>query len=336
MDSITQIVLGAAVGEAVAGKKIGGKAALWGAIGGTIPDLDVFANAFMHPIDAALIHRGFSHSILFSILMAPILGFLIHRLYKKRFEFKMWRNLFFFSLITHPLLDIFTNYGTSLFWPLNWRVSINSVFVMDPLYTIPFSFFLLIALFIKRSNKWRRRMNWTGIIYSCVYLLWGVVVKQVILSESTDYFKSSNIHVNETRTSPMPLTSFYWSILGQDEENYYYGYKSIFKPFNSDDIQVIPKNHELLEELSWSGKNYSNQLKFFSNGWYGMDETSTSVKFYDMRFGSFSMLTHKKNISPVMGFSLEVKNDTIVETNRLGGKNGFDDVDLDFYWNKIF
>jgi len=41
MDSITQIVLGAAVGDAVLGKKIGNRAMVWGAIAGTIPDLDV-------------------------------------------------------------------------------------------------------------------------------------------------------------------------------------------------------------------------------------------------------------------------------------------------------
>ena len=67
MDSLTQIVLGAAVGEAVAGRKMGAKAALWGAIAGTIPDLDVFFTAFYHPIEGALVHRGFSHSILFLI-----------------------------------------------------------------------------------------------------------------------------------------------------------------------------------------------------------------------------------------------------------------------------
>ena len=61
MDSLTQIVLGGAVGELVAGKKLGNRAVLWGAVAGTIPDLDVFLRAFYHPIEAALVHRGFSH-----------------------------------------------------------------------------------------------------------------------------------------------------------------------------------------------------------------------------------------------------------------------------------
>ena len=74
MDSLTQIVLGAAVGEAVLGKKIGNRAMLWGAIAGTIPDLDVFVRYFTDPITATEMHRGFSHSLVFAVLMAPILG----------------------------------------------------------------------------------------------------------------------------------------------------------------------------------------------------------------------------------------------------------------------
>jgi len=42
MDSLTQIVLGGAIGELVAGRKMGNRAVLWGAIAGTIPDLNVF------------------------------------------------------------------------------------------------------------------------------------------------------------------------------------------------------------------------------------------------------------------------------------------------------
>ena len=59
MDSLTQIVLGAACGEIVLGKKIGNKALLFGAIGGTIPDLDVFVGRFLfdNEIQVMAFHR---------------------------------------------------------------------------------------------------------------------------------------------------------------------------------------------------------------------------------------------------------------------------------------
>ncbi len=65
MDSLTQIVLGASVGEVVLGKKVGNKAMLYGAIAGTIPDLDVIARNFTDTITANEMHRGFTHSFYF-------------------------------------------------------------------------------------------------------------------------------------------------------------------------------------------------------------------------------------------------------------------------------
>ncbi|MCK6693385.1 MAG: metal-dependent hydrolase, partial [Thermoanaerobaculia bacterium] len=81
MDSLTQIVLGAACGEAVAGRKIGNRAMLWGAIGGTIPDLDVMAEAFTDRMTAMAFHRGFMHSMLFAALAPWMLAFLVQWFY---------------------------------------------------------------------------------------------------------------------------------------------------------------------------------------------------------------------------------------------------------------
>lgn len=68
MDSLTQLALGAAVGEAVAGRKMGNKAMIWGALAGTIPDLDVVSGLWMNDIESMAFHRGISHSILFCIV----------------------------------------------------------------------------------------------------------------------------------------------------------------------------------------------------------------------------------------------------------------------------
>ena len=78
MDSLTQIVLGAACGEAVLGKKIGNKALLFGAIGGTIPDLDVFIGRFLYDneIQAMAFHRGFMHSLLFAFVSCFFFGWI--------------------------------------------------------------------------------------------------------------------------------------------------------------------------------------------------------------------------------------------------------------------
>ena len=131
MDSLTQIVLGAAVGEAVLGKKVGNKAMLYGAIAGTIPDLDVIARYFVDTVTATEWHRGFSHSILFSVLFAPLFGYLVWKLHRKaEATWRDWSLLFFLGLFTHPILDAFTTWGTQLFWPFTTRLAFQSIFVI--------------------------------------------------------------------------------------------------------------------------------------------------------------------------------------------------------------
>ena len=82
MDSLSQIVLGAAVGEVVLGRRIGNRAMIWGAVAGTIPDMDVLGKYFLSELDNLGFHRGISHSLLFSVLGALVFGWLTDRLYR--------------------------------------------------------------------------------------------------------------------------------------------------------------------------------------------------------------------------------------------------------------
>ena len=339
LDSLTQIVLGAAVAEAVAGKKMGNKAALWGALAGTIPDLDVLFMSFFHPIDAALIHRGISHSFLFAAIMGPLLGWVFFHLYKKKYEHSTWIWLFFLGIVTHPMLDMFTNYGTEFLWPYPVRITFNSVFVIDPLYTLPFMALLIWALFLNRESLVRRKLNWIGIGYSTAYLLWGVVVKLTILSNSDFYFardKSGNSPTTQMVT-PMPLTSFYWLMLAEDDENFYIGYKSLFYPFDAHEVDTIPKNQEPLAQLKWNGKSYSKQLEFISNGLYTTEKKGNELRFYDLRFGVLSQLTARKVNRPLMGFSIRTNDNNAVLTIDRNRPNGnFKQLNLTYYWGQVF
>ena len=179
MDSITQIVLGAACGEIALGKKIGNKAILFGAIGGTIPDLDVLIGSlyYSNEIDSLAFHRGFMHSIVFAILGAFIFGFISSKIYdygqkrKGTTNLKDWICLFFLSIFTHPILDSFTPYGTQLFLPFSdYRVAFNNIAVADPLYTLPFLLCMIIAMFFNRKNPTRRRWTKLCLFISSAYI----------------------------------------------------------------------------------------------------------------------------------------------------------------------
>lgn len=308
MDSLTQIVLGAAVGEAVAGKKIGGKAALWGAVGGTLPDLDVLLRALYDPLDAALVHRGFSHSLLFALLAGPLLGWCFHKITKQRHTLKMWILLWFLAIVTHPMLDIFTNYGTQFFWPFSPRITFNTVFVIDPLYTVPFMILLIGALFMKRESKRRRIWNWTGIVYSSTYLLWGVVVKLCILGNTDDYFAKAGIEPKRVMVTPMPLTSFYWDIVAEGDTCYYIANKSLFSDFDAEQIEIFPKNHDALKKIRWQTNNKAEEIEYITNGYYSISENHDSITVYDLRFGTATRLSNKKVNTPIFAYGILTKN----------------------------
>jgi len=98
MDSFTQIALGAAVGETVLGKKVGNRAMVWGAVGGTIPDLDILANFVTDEMTALAFHRGISHSFFFAATFPIALGWLIHRLYSSgAYKTKGYKSLVIFG-----------------------------------------------------------------------------------------------------------------------------------------------------------------------------------------------------------------------------------------------
>lgn len=210
MDSLTQIVLGAACGEAVLGKKIGNKALLFGAIGGTIPDLDVFVGSLLYnnEIDAMLFHRGFMHSILFSVFAAFLLGWLIYKLYNsgKRLGTttqKNWISLFFWSLFTHPILDCFTPYGTQLFAPFsNYRVALNNIAVADPLYTFPFLVCLIVLMFLNRTSKKRKLWLKLGFAISSIYMLFTLCNKLYVDYVFKKSLKKSNITYSRFSHNP--------------------------------------------------------------------------------------------------------------------------------------
>ncbi|NNJ54688.1 MAG: metal-dependent hydrolase [Bacteroidia bacterium] len=303
MDSLTQIVLGAAVGEVVLGRKVGNKAMLWGAIAGTIPDLDIIANFFVDDLTGNEMHRGFSHSILFSVLFAPILGWLIHRLYKNKPEAtsKEWSWLAFWALFTHPLLDCHTTWGTQLLWPLPYKLAWNNIFVVDPLYTLPFLILLIIAAFYKRTSSTRRKLNWAGILVSSSYLLWTLGVKWHVHDVFTDNLEAQKIEYTRITTVPTPFNSILWLGTVETDSAYQVGLYSLLDKDKNVTFDRINHNHFLLDSLQ--EEDVIKRLLFLSKDWYVVKQDSTGLHYFDARFGPMYQPGEKPSF--VFGYNLK-------------------------------
>lgn len=307
MDSITQIVLGAACGEAILGKKIGNKALLFGAIAGTVPDLDVFIGPLLYKneIDAMLFHRGFMHSILFSVLAAFLFGWLVHKLYDtgKRMQTttqRDWIKLFFWALFTHPILDCFTPYGTQLFAPFsNYRVAFNNIAVADPLYTVPFLFCIIILMFFKRNNNKRQLWLKLGIGISSVYMLFTLFNKFYIDRVFESSLVDKGFSYERFSAQPSILNNILWYGIAETKENYHVGFYSLFDMSSQfSDWQIIPKKRDLIKE-DYSG---FKGLTWFSNDYYNVFKIDeNNFDYHDLRY---PILNENASNTPIFSLKL--------------------------------
>ncbi len=353
MDSLTQLVLGAAVGEVVLGKKAGNRAMVWGAIGGTIPDMDVFSHLVSDEIASLAFHRAITHSLFFAVVTPFLLGWLVNALdtkppkewfrtagivwaalfliiglgslpmpfpaqdafaiafsvstiimifpvgvfvnrhLRKRsysanpLGWQAWAWLFFWSIITHPLLDTCTSYGTQLFQPFhNYRAAIDNISVVDPMYTVPFLICLLLASRRKVNNVWRSRLNYLGIALSSAYKLFTFYNAYRVDQIFKESLERKNIAYNRVHVSPTIFNNILWQGLAESDTAYYYGmYSLLDREPRVQSFSIIPKSHQLLD--AYPDDRTAGILKWFSNGYYTvLPRADGALQFIDLRFGA--------------------------------------------------
>jgi len=257
MDSLTQATLGAAVGEAMLGKRIGNKAAILGAIAGTIPDLDVLLTPFFNEIQKIAIHRGYSHSILLSFIGAFLFAYILSKLkWTKAVGYSSLWLCSFLVFFTHILLDTFTTYGTQLFLPFSdKRVSFDSINIVDPVYTLPLLAGLLVSIFYyKKTDKKKSLPNNIRLIISSLYLLFTLANKKHIEQVFNVQLEEQKLSAFQLLTVPVKVGNVIWYGMAKDQTQLHIGKYSILEN-NKIDFHSFPINEQLLDGLDNYRKN---------------------------------------------------------------------------------
>lgn len=315
MDSVTQFVLGAAVGEAVLGKKVGNKAIWWGAAAATVPDLDVVGSIFNSNIVQLGFHRGISHSFTFAVVAAPLMGYLIYKATnilnnrKRNAQYldseneetsihgpikgfldiytpsiRSWSWLAFWAFLTHILLDYFTMYGTQIFQPFSdYRAGLNSIFIIDPVYTIPLFLSFVIILRLKRNSKLRWQFNTYTLVITTFYLLITLVNKQIINSAFEKALNDQGLKYTRLFSMPTPFNNILWTGIAETDTSYFYGIYSMLDEDIDISFTEIPKNTHLIE--NHLNDNAVKELMWFSDGFYHISKVGSDIIFNDIRFG---------------------------------------------------
>lgn len=283
MDSLTQIVLGAAVGEAVLGHKIGNKSLALGAIAGTVPDLDVLISAYSdNPLMGLKVHRAYSHSMFFHLLLALPFAWLSQK-WSKSTVFKEWYLFWFLGFFTHALLDCCTTYGTRLFLPFtNYQVAFNNISVVDPLYTFPFLVCIVVMMFYRKAGLKRRKWLHAAFGVSSFYLLLTFGLKANVHQKFRTSLKIHSKEYNELNTTPTIFNAVLWSAVAYDDDTLHVAEYS----YLNRKVPIIwysyPRNLDLL-------KKYKSEAlevyKWFGDGNYFALENNDTLDFFTTKFG---------------------------------------------------
>lgn len=283
MDSVTQAALGACVTAVCVPREHRRKALLAGAMLGTLPDLDVFID-FGDAVDNFTYHRGFSHSLFVLPGVALLIWLALRRWWAPVREApRPWLWGILLALMTHPLLDAHTAYGTQLFWPIPVTpASWSTLFIIDPLYTLP----LLAGVIAVAGWVTRPRAHTVlaiGLALSTTYLGWSWVAKGVAEHHAREALADLGYDDPHLFSAATPLNSFLWRVVVRTDEGYLEGLDSLlidegpmqFRKFESDE-QALADAAEL-----WAVQ----RLRWFADDFITADVIDDRLVISDLRMG---------------------------------------------------
>lgn len=287
MDSLTQIALGSAVAALAAPARHRRKALLAGAALGTLPDLDVIPLMLIDadPVTNVTWHRGPSHSLPVLAIAGLLLWLALHRWWTPaREQPGRWLWAIQLALLTHPLLDAFTVYGTQLFWP--WPsppVMGSTVFIIDPAYTLPLVAAALAAWWLKERRA-AHTLLVTGIALSTAYLGWSVAAKTMVEQAAEQVLAKQGLQDAPRFSVPMPFNTLLWRVVVMTPDGFLEGERSlvadqgpiIFRHYSSDQAALSTvAAYPSVQRLIW-----------FTHGFMKAEQRDGRLVLSDLRMGA--------------------------------------------------
>lgn len=287
MDSVTQILLGASVAGAVVPAAHRRAAMLAGAALGTLPDLDSFPIQLFtdDPVALMTLHRGFSHSL----FVLPLVAWAIWAFYRRRGgrvaeSPRRWFWAIQLSLVTHPLLDAFTVYGTQLLWPLATPpVMWSSVFIIDPGYTLWLLLGVVVAIFAGTKPVAGRALV-AGLVLSTAYLGWSLVAKAVVEREAARSLAALGLQDAPRFSVPMPFNTLLWRVVAMTPDGFVEGEHSLVADARPIAFRHHDSDTEALAQVA--GFPAVQRLAWFNRGFMKAQVRDGQLVLSDLRMGA--------------------------------------------------
>lgn len=319
MDSLTQAALGAAVCLAATGRGTPvWKAAAWGAVCGTLPDLDAFID-HGNVVANVTLHRGATHAPFWQTIAAVPIGAALAWLAGERTRWARWCVAVWLVFVTHALLDAMTVYGTRLALPFDDRpYGVGSVFIIDPAYTVPLLVGLVAALAMRGARG--RRWNAAGIGVSTLYLAFSIVAQQHVrgvVDATLQARGGATLHASRVLVTPAPFNTLLWRVVVLHDDHFEEGYRSLLDGGSTMRFVRHARDPALYDSIAHLEQ--TRRLTQFTRGFYRVAREDNLVVMTDLRMGQH----------PYYAFSFalaRIGNPELlpIEPRNIGGREGLD------------
>ena len=284
MDSLTQVVLGASIAGVCAPRGHRRWALLLGAALGTLPDLDV-AIRYGDAVKDFTFHRGFSHSLFVLLPFSVLLWVVLQRWWAPvRGAPLRWFAAISLVLMTHPLLDAHTAYGTQLLWPLESPpVMWSTLFIIDPVYTLPLLVGVIVAAIAPASKRAGIALG-AGLLISCSYLAWSWVGKTVVEREAMAELSKLGLAKAALFSTPTPFNTLLWRVVVLTENGYLEGYDSLLVDEDPIQFEFYRSDNEAMRAASnvWA----VSRLRWFAQDFVKAEIDDDRLVITDLRMGA--------------------------------------------------
>ena len=296
MDSVTQVLLGASIGVAVMGRRTAlWKSAVWGGVAGLLPDLDVLLD-HGDPILNMIRHRAETHALLLLTLFAFPMAWLVSRIHHQARLYGRWWWALMLALVTHPLLDLMTIYGTQVFQPFSDEAyGLGSMFIIDPAYSLPLLVGVVAAFRVKPMGRALRINGW-ALGLSTAYLAWSALGQALVTQQARQSLQAQGLPTQQLMVTPAPLSTLVWRVVALDGERFHEGFYALM----DGDRPMRFVAHD--RGARWAAQNADHpqlqRLARFTDGFFKVSDQNGKLVLTDLRMGQEPAYVFSFDIGP--------------------------------------
>jgi inner membrane protein len=271
------------MGVAVMGRRTAlWKSALWGGVAGLLPDLDVLLD-HGDPILNMIRHRAESHALLLLTLFAFPMAWVVSRIHRQPQLYGRWWWALMLALVTHPLLDLMTIYGTQVFQPFTDEAyGLGSMFIIDPVYSLPLLAGVVAALRVKTVGRALAINGW-ALAFSTAYLAWSALAQWGVTQHARESLQAQGLPSQQLLVTPAPLSTLVWRVVALDGERFHEGFYALMDGGRA--IRFVA--HERGGALAAQNADHPQlqRLARFTDGFFKVQRNNDKLVVTDLRMG---------------------------------------------------